>query len=768
MKEYNFELLAPAGSYEGFQAALGAGADAVYVGGRAFGARAYAKNFDTQERLQAIDEAHIHGRKLYLTVNTLVKNRELEEQLYEYLLPFYEAGLDAVIIQDMGVFSFVRENFPGMHLHASTQMTVTGPAGMVFLQKQGASRVVTARELSLQELARMHAASSLEIEAFIHGALCYSISGQCLMSSLLGGRSGNRGRCAQPCRLSYRIGNSSDFSVRLKKSLAEQCLLSMKDLCTIDLLPEILEAGVYSLKLEGRMKQPAYTAGVTSIYRKYLDRLKEYGPENFRVEEEDRSRLKKIFSRGGSCSGYYKQHNGPDMIAFVNEKKTEEVPWTVHPAKRKITGRLELEKGQPARLQISAGLTTVSAEMGEVQEAKTEPAEKARVFQQLDRLGQTAYEWERLEIRMDDGCFVPMRLLNECRREAVEKLTDELLAPFRRKALPKKQIGRQERTTETISENRWKKVPEKGSEKIAEKGSEKIPDSRPSGRKRYGFYVSCETEEQAKTALMYGEVTGIYAPFDVMKRCMESGAAKRKELYLSLPHVVRENIPEEYMGDARKWLKEGMRGFLVRNLEAFAQLFEEGLAGYCVLDHSMYTWNNEAIDFWEKQGILRNTAPLELNAKELAHRNNENSELLIYGYLPMMLSAQCIRKNCGRCSLGFGSFGEAETKRQKNVWIRDRYQAEFPVQTVCDPWKIQNTADGKNCYNIIFNSLPFGLQGEGKAVNKLGMRSLRAAFTLENGEECRKILEELLQVFLHKGTPEEHAFTKGHFKRGAE
>lgn len=203
MKKKDIELLAPAGSYEGLEAAIGAGADAVYVGGAAFGARAYAKNFQEEELLRAIDHTHIHGKKLYLTVNTLFKNRELTEQLYNYLLPYYEAGLDAVIVQDLGALAAIREMFPGLPLHASTQMTVTGPEGMRFLEEQGVSRVVPARELSLEEIRKMHEASPIEIETFIHGALCYSYSGQCLMSSMLGGRSGNRGRCAQPCRLPY-------------------------------------------------------------------------------------------------------------------------------------------------------------------------------------------------------------------------------------------------------------------------------------------------------------------------------------------------------------------------------------------------------------------------------------------------------------------------------------------------------------------------------------------------------------------------------------
>ena len=261
------ELLAPAGSYEAFQAAIGAGADAVYLGGPDFGARAYAKNFTQEELVRAIRTAHIHGRKLYLTVNTLLKNRELKERLYDSLKEVYEEGLDGVIVQDMGVLRFIRNTFPDLPVHASTQMTVTGPEGMKFLESLGVTRVVPARELSIKEISDMHKASPIEIETFIHGALCYSFSGQCLMSSILGGRSGNRGRCAQPCRLPYQTGEPGKHFSKEKES----CPLSLKDICTLDILPEIIEAGVMSLKIEGRMKQPEYTAAVTGIYRKYLD-----------------------------------------------------------------------------------------------------------------------------------------------------------------------------------------------------------------------------------------------------------------------------------------------------------------------------------------------------------------------------------------------------------------------------------------------------------------------------------------------------------------
>lgn len=218
------EILAPAGSYGSFMAAVTAGADAVYAGGPRFGARAFADNFTEEQLLSAIDYAHFHGRKFYLTVNTLLKDAELEE-LYEYLDPLYRQGLDAVIVQDIGVLSFVREHFPGMDIHASTQMTVTNTEGALFLKEQGAARVVPARELALEEVRDIVEQTGLEMECFVHGALCYCYSGQCLLSSLIGGRSGNRGQCAQPCRLPYTVNEKKEYT------------LSLKDICTLELIP---------------------------------------------------------------------------------------------------------------------------------------------------------------------------------------------------------------------------------------------------------------------------------------------------------------------------------------------------------------------------------------------------------------------------------------------------------------------------------------------------------------------------------------------------
>lgn len=246
-----------------------------------------------------------------MTVNTLMKEQELHE-LYDYLLPYYRQGLDAVIVQDMGTFRFIRENFPGLPIHASTQMTITGAYGAGILNDLGADRVVTARELSLKEIAKIHDQVDVEIESFVHGALCYCYSGQCLFSSLIGGRSGNRGRCAQTCRLPYEVKREG----QVLSGGDDRYCLSLKDLSTLDIIPDLIEAGVYSMKIEGRMKSPRYTAGVVSIYRKYVDLYLAKGRKGYQVEGQDKKMLLDLFDRGGQTDGYYTRQNGRDMVVW--------------------------------------------------------------------------------------------------------------------------------------------------------------------------------------------------------------------------------------------------------------------------------------------------------------------------------------------------------------------------------------------------------------------------------------------------------------------
>ncbi|MCI5902234.1 MAG: U32 family peptidase [Blautia sp.] len=721
MREWETELLSPAGSFESFEAALEAGADAVYVGGNAFGARAYAKNFSREELLEAIRRSHLCGRKLYLTVNTLVKNAELQSRLYDYLAPYYEAGLDAVIVQDFGVLSFIRKYFPDMEIHASTQMTVTGPAGMKYLESLGVSRIVPARELSLEEIREMHRSSPIQIETFIHGALCYCYSGQCLMSSMYGGRSGNRGKCAQPCRLPYQISVNG----RLFGKKEEHTPLNLKDMNTIDILPQILEAGVMSLKIEGRMKQPSYTAGVTRIYRKYLDKLKRDGVQNYHVEDSDREALRMLFSRGGSCTGYYEMHNGPEMVSFRNEKKTGDIPVQTFSVPRvPVQGTLMLYPGAPAMLEMTDGTRSVTACGQEVQYARSQPMEEERIRTQMNKLGDTVFCWEKLDIRMDHDIFIPVKQLNELRRDACRLL---------------------EKAMDDSCHRTLSKKPE----------PQKEPDRLP--MQYSSFSVSCENPGTARLMVREPSVSRIYLPFHIMEECLEEGVKNHKEMYLSMPHIIRGKAPGGYFGQIGQWIARGMKGFLVRNLESYALLKEAGYGELCILDHSMYTWNQEAISFWNQEGVRGNTIPLELNEKELRHRDNRKSEMIIYGYTPLMISAQCLVKSTAGCD-----------RKENTPVLIDRYQKELPAVCCCDPWKAGNTEKNGFCYNIIYNSIATGLLEDRERVEALGAASVRLSFTIEKAPEAKKILDMFRNAYLLSGQAEKGTFTRGHFKRGAE
>lgn len=703
------ELLAPAGSYEGLRQAMDAGADAVYAGGTDFGARAYAENFTEEELLQSIDDVHMRRKKLYLTVNTLVKNRELQEKLYDYLAPYYERGLDGVIVQDLGVISFIQREFPHLPIHASTQMTVTGPRGAELLKQQGITRVVTARELSLSEIGEIYRTTGMEIETFIHGALCYSYSGQCLFSSILGGRSGNRGRCAQPCRLPYQV-NQGTHSLTLGK---EVCPLSPKDMCTVDLLPQIIDSGVKSLKIEGRMKQPAYTAGVVNIYRKYLDLAIE-NKKSYKVDPGDRRELLALFNRGGFSRGYYEIRNGREMMAFTNEKKVGESQRKIIKFKEKVKGILILSPGKNAILKLSYGDYEVFTTGEEVQQAKNQPVDESRIREQMEKTGNTPYEWETLSIEITGSIFLPIKSLNKLRREAFEQLEAVIIREHRRRIPSKSDIRR--------------------------KPTENSPVRNPV------FTASCRTLEQCKILIEASHVKSIYCPWQHIEECLAMTRDKEKEIYLAFPYILRQKDLKFFEDKIRDWMKQGLKGFLVRNLEAWGLVKKMGLTSIAVLDAGLYTWNDQAKSMASSIGMCRDTAPLELNEKELARRDNKNSEMIIYGYLPLMVSAQCVKKNLDRCS-----------HDNEILTLKDRYSKEFSAECCCD-----------FCYNVIYNSVPYGLLKEKSHVKELGFSHLRLSFTLESPEEIKGILKDFIGCYEGEITPGEYFFTKGHFKRGVE
>ena len=721
---HTMEILAPAGSVLAARAAAEAGADAVYIGGSRFGARAYADNPGEEELLELIDDLHLRSKKIYLTVNTLLKEEEVSEELYTYLAPYYEAGLDAVIVQDPGVMQFILREFPEMAVHASTQMTITGPSGAQMLEKHGVTRVVPARELSLQEIRAIREATGLEIECFVHGALCYCYSGRCLFSSMLGGRSGNRGRCAQPCRLPYTV---SDRTGKLNGS-DEQYMLSPKDMCTVDLLPEIVAAGVTSLKIEGRMKKPEYTAGVVSIYRKYLDQTLAGSFKG--VTKRDRQILFDLYNRDGFHQSYYKQHNGKQMMALKNEKlektagdRNEALFSAIHrqycenETKLPVTGLASFCEGEPMSLFLQQGENSAYVTAGTVQTARNHPMEEAQVRKQLVKTGDSLFAFAELTVEMRGASFAPVKELNALRREGLAALKETMLLPYRR-------------TCQSTSLTKKAESP-----------------AHP-GRPETAVLVSTGDQLDAVLAqkLLPERIYMEYTLWQHKRQIPgnEKGLADTRWI-LALPQMLRESYREDFL-KLLPWLEQSrFDGYLVRTMEEFCILKEAGSKKEIILDDCMYTMNSEALDFYRAQGAARFTAPAELNRHELKKRQNGDSEMVVYGRQLLMVSAQCLRQNTTGCDHKSGT-----------LTLKDRKGVEFPAKCCCD-----------FCYNMLYNSIPLELFKEKEDLEKDGFAAFRLNFTTEDRAETTEILR-LYRGMSGKAENGSGRFTRGHYQRGVE
>ncbi len=735
-KRKQVELLAPAGSYESMTAAFQAGADAVYIGGRQFGARAYADNTTDEQLLSAIDYAHLQGKSLYLTVNTLVKDEELDD-LIEWLRPFYEAGLDAVIVQDLGVFSMVKRHFPGMDIHASTQMTVTGPDGAALLKEMGTTRVVPARELTINELKALYDATGMEIEAFIHGALCYGYSGQCLLSSVIGGRSGNRGRCAQACRLPYTA--FSDGKPINRKD--EQYLISLKDLCGLDVLPDMLDAGVYSLKIEGRMKSPLYTAGVTSVYRRYVDHYLEFGREGYRVKDVDRKILSTLFDRGGTTDGYLRGVTGRQMITLkekpamriVDERLTESIsrdylgPAPKHP----IDGVAKLVLGEPVSLRVTAGETSVSVTGAVIEPAQRQPLSVESVQKQLRKTGTSEYEWRNLEIQIEGDGFLPVQELNRLRREAFERLTAETLTQFRRTYDTKAEVS-MEAKADSVNTSVWG-------------GAETTP----------ALNIYLEDISALSALLKQNLADGYYLPLealgasvDKLPRITEQIHRSEKNVYLAIPTVFQKKTRDFVLSLKERIIAAKPDGLLVRTLDSLAFCRKEFPGIPLIGDYSLYTYNKKAGETAFALGISGRVLPVELTFKELEAVTSKRDELIVYGRLPVMFAANCIRKTTTGC-----------TKKPETIWLKDRKGKYFPVKNHC-----------AICSNTFYNSSPLYLPDCTREIERIAPKALRLNFTTEDVETICRVVESYDRIYRQKSVstylPED--YTRGHYRRGME
>ena len=742
------ELLAPAGDYSCFRAALKAGADAVYIGGQKFGARAFAGNFSDEEVVEALKEAHFYGKKLYLTVNTLLKQEEIK-QLPDFMEPFYKAGLDGVIIQDIGALSLLGNCFPGLELHASTQMTVTDVRGAVFLQKLGVSRVVPARELTLPEVEALCRESGMEVEAFIHGAMCYCYSGQCLFSSLLGGRSGNRGRCAQPCRQPYRI---------LTEKAGDECYpLSLKDMCTIQFLPELIKAGIDSFKIEGRMKKPEYVAGVTSVYRRRVDSFLA-DPENDKgVSEKDMHMLSSLYIRSKISGGYYYRHNGKEMVtlkqpgyAGCDDEVLRAVQTELLDKELSVPVVLKayLHSEAPLRLEAwimgeaeheedgAAGGSSVALEGQMVQTASNRPLSPADVQKQLGKTGGSGFRAERILLDMSDQVFLPVKALNEARREILEQLKEKQTAKWERH--------------EEIS-------------RTPSCGKEDKESGRPEERKQTRLYASVHNAAQLEACIQEG-AERIYLSHSCLYGMTEDFLRKAgkertgSEWFLSLPVILRRD-DEGRLAKIADVLKSGIfDGVQISSPAGLQWLDEIGWQGKVALDHRVYVWNRETYDFWEKQ-IDTYCASLELNRSALFELPGEKQEILVYGNIPMMVTANCIRKTAGGCLKEKGKRAASENM----VRLLDRYRTEFPVETDCG-----------YCYNIIYNSVPISLHAYLGEIAEKRVGAVRMDFLEEDVAAVRERIAVFRRLLNRKKGNEEPLpdinwkFTTGHYKKGAK
>lgn len=705
MRNKDFELLAPAGSLEILKGVIESGADAVYVGGSMFGARAYANNFTEEELLEAIDFAHLRGVKVYLTVNTLIKNSEFSK-LYDYLLVYYKRGLDAVIVQDLGVVKAIHEYFPSMEIHTSTQMTVTGADGVRFLSQFGVTRVVMAREVSLAEMKRIHEETGMELEAFVHGALCYSYSGQCLFSSILGGRSGNRGRCAQPCRLPYTVEGKKD-----------EYILSLKDMCGIKALDKLHDAGVYSLKIEGRMKQLEYACGVVKYYRSYIDSKKP-------VTDADYDRIKALGNRCGFTDRYYFDHNGSDMVTYVKPNFVSNAA-EPSPEKRKLSieGELVLREGEPGSLTVKRGDVTYKASIEPVSAALKAPLDKKAAIDRINKTGDTDFEFSHIKAQIGENVFVPNGALNKLRRDAISGLCDKLLKKYYRNDARYADMSRLTALPEHVV-------------KSDAAHDEAIND--------YTTICSCMTRTQLDTLISYDCFDVFYLDFDMYDRntliqqfaddvkCLTK---RNKKVYLMLPTIFRADSSDYFVSIAKELDKVSFEGFVVKNYEEL-YLTENLFTGKkVILDHNMYTFNDVSKSAFFEHGVSGDTVPLELNSREIMHRNNIGSQMIVYGYYPLMTTANCVHKNTKGCD-----------KKQKLIYLKDRYNKSFAVCNNC-----------KECYNTIYNSLPTMLTKNISKLKEAGIRSFRYSFTIETPKQIKAVMDDKVAEY-----------TNGHYKRGVE
>ena len=692
------ELLSPAGSPEAVIAAVQNGADAIYMGLGNFNARRGAKNFTDEEFERSMRYCRIRGCKVYVTLNTLVNDREIAQAVESARLAS-QLGADGIIIQDLGLAYAIRQALPDIPLHASTQMSIHNLAGVEAAAEMGMTRAVLARELSLEQIKFITQHASIETEVFVHGALCFCQSGQCYMSALIGRRSGNRGMCAQPCRMQYSLGGRMD-----------DYPMSLKDNCLVDRLRELEDAGVACLKIEGRMKRPEYTAIVTKIYSKALK-------EHRQPSAEEMETLEKAFSRQGFTQGYF---NGDKKDMFGRREEPDKDTEKLFTLARKGYSEGELrrvpvhfytvaEKGMPVKAIAFDNDGNRAAAMGGVPEkARGQGLTATYITEQMFKTGGTPYNCVENRAQADPGLYLPASEINDLRRRLVSELSEQRAKP------PIRRVG-----------------------KLPEKPKGKLPTGDPA------MIFQVLTEEQLSPELAALKPQYLYVPLTLMTEKLDllRPFAEQGTIPVAvLPRVIADNEAAAVYDMLSRMFDQGVNEALVGNL-GHAMLAKKAgmkLRG----DFGLNTFNALSMEVIRQAGFISATASFELRLSQIRDMIKPlDTELIIYGRIPLMVSDQCIiRHSAGRCN--------CQTPGQ----MADRMGSVFPV------------VKEFGCRNVIYNAHKLYLADKADDVYAAGAWGLRMMFTTEGMRECVEVAKGYMGLSDYKP----NVLTRGLYYRGVD
>ena len=675
------ELLSPAGDMESLAAAILGGADAIYVGGKRFGARAYAKNFDEEELKLAVRLCHIHGVRLYVTLNTLVFDKEVDDAL-EYAKLLYEIGVDALIVADIGVASLIRQRIPNLELHASTQMGAHNKEGVNFAAGLGITRVVLARECSFGDIKKITSEAEAECEVFLHGALCVCHSGQCLFSSMVGGRSGNRGECAQPCRLPYNKG---------------KYILSLKDLSLANHIKELIDSGVSSLKIEGRMKSPEYVYEVTRIYRTLLD-------ENRNSSSAENKRLASVFSRGGFTDGYFTEKLFSDMTGVRSEddkKASREVKSeSLALPKTSISAEATFKRGEKCKLSFTVrtfsrwdncecGDITVSTFGAVPNEAQNAPLTKEGLASRLSKMGNTPFYLDSRDIKitLDDGLNLSPSEINALRREATERLLSEYSLPLSKivgvdnyQSLRENNVDFKAHTTQTIALNT-------------------------------ALFLKADVlyDVMKKNNAALEGIDTVFVPLFDYKTLPDNMRKSITGVYI--PPVIMEREWDEVCGELTEAERIGAKYALLGNISHLSQVSKTNLIP--VADFRLNVTNRYTALVYESLGVKTYILSPELT---LPQARDVGGSVITLGRIPLMITERCFTKEnfgCEKCG---------------SAALTDRLGMQFPMLR---EYKHRN---------IIFNSSPTYMGDKKRELDSARIRSTHFIFSSESAGECIRML----------------------------